>query len=152
MKTNDFSAAIERNINDMIDVWAQAVRSDSSITSDIDLNEGGLRDHLPQVLEEIVELLRSNADLNISNMREARVSTYTRYTQKYRIRNLVAEIAILRAVIFGCLGDFAIYNRQNLELPDYIRAANVINAYLDEELRYGVSIFCENDGYSPVNP
>lgn len=112
--------------------------------SSADLNEGGLRDHIPQVLEEIVALLRTNDAPNIFNTRDARVSAYTRYTQNYRISELIIEIGLLRYTIFNCLNDAIINQNVISELSEYHYVTTTINSYLDEEMRYGSSIFCES--------
>ena len=142
---NEFAAIIEHNIEGLVNDWVQSVRADETIKSSEDLSEGGLRDHIPQVLEEIAELLRQNINPNISNTREARVAAYTRYKQNYRLHDLVSEISLLRRTIFDCLEDCTLNPDVNLALPEYVRAVRLINAYLDEELRYSVSVFREND-------
>ena len=144
MKKNDLADIIAQNSNAILEDWVKAIRADSSVASSRALSKGGLRDHLPQVLEEIVELLRSNSIVNVHNTREARVSAYTRYTQNYRIDELITEVALLRRVIFDHLYASMLDQPTTLDLPQYTRAANLFNAYLDEEMRYGSSIFCES--------
>lgn len=144
MKKNQLADIIEGSINEIVEDWAKAVRDNNTVTSSEDLSEGGLRDHLPQVLEEIIALLRSGDALSVHNTREARVSAYTRYTQNYRIAELITEIALLREVIFRHLSASLLNQPTTLDLPEYTRAADLINSYLDEEMRYGSSIFCES--------
>lgn len=144
MERTELASLIEKNIGKIVEDWVKSVQADATIVSSEDLSEGGIRDHLPQVLEEIVALVRANAMPNVFNTREARVSAYTRYTQNYRISDLITEIALLRRIIFHYIYQFILNEGANLDLYDYIRTANLINAYLDEEMRYGGSIFCES--------
>ena len=143
MKKNEIAAALERNIENIVDSWIESVHSHKGIVSSADLSEGGLRDHVPQVLEEIVALLRTDDAPNSSNTRDARVAAYTRYTQNYRISELIIEIGLLRHIIFNYLNDVIVNQLIISELSEYHYVTTTINSYLDEEMRYGSSIFCE---------
>lgn len=141
MPNQDFADLIERNIENLVEEWMIAVRADESIISSDDLSEGGLRDHVPQVLEEICEILRTEQKPNVFNTREARVNAYTRYCQNYRAQDLAAEISLLRMILLDCLSKSLQYSETKFELQDYFTATRLINLYLDEEMRYGFSIF-----------
>lgn len=143
MKKHELADIIEIGIGEIVEDWVEAVRDNETITTSDDLSDGGLRDHVPEVLEEIVALLRSDSVPNVSNTREARVSAYTRYSQNYRIAELITEIALLQRTLFNHLYASMLKQPTTLDLPEYTRAAHLINAYLDEEMRYGSSIFCE---------
>lgn len=143
MKKNEIAAVLERNIDKIVEDWVTAVHDNRGIQSSEDLSEGGLRDHVPQVLEEIVALLRTDDAPNISNTRDARVAAYTRYTQNYRISELIIEIALLRHIIFNYLNDGIADQKVISEISEYHYVTTIINSYLDEEMRYGSSIFCE---------
>lgn len=144
MKRNELADIVEQSIAKITDDWIIAVRDHQRITSSDDLSDGGLRDHVPQVLDEIITLLRTNSVPNIHNTREARVSAYTRYSQDYRISELITEIALLRRIIFNYLYASMLKQQTTLDLHEYSSASNIINAYLDEEMRFGSSIFCES--------
>lgn len=144
MNINKIADIIERHNTEIVNEWVKAVRETLSFGASSDLSDGGLRDHVPQVLEEIAALLRTGDIPGILNTREARVSAYTRYTQNYRISELVTEIAILRRSIFNRLQTTLISRPSEINLSEYARSADTINAYLDEEMRYGSSIFCES--------
>jgi hypothetical protein len=144
MKSIEFADLIERNIENLVDDWAAAVRADESIISADDLSEGGLRDHVPAVLAEICEVLREGKIPDIFNTREARVSAYTRFEQNYRAQDLAAEISLLRMTILDCLNDRLLNSDRNLQLTEYMAATRLIHLYIDEEMRYGFSIFAES--------
>ena len=144
MRKNEIAAALEQNIDPIVTNWIEAVRANRGIVSSEDLSEGGLRDHVPQVLEEIVALLRTDDAPNVFNTRDARVAAYTRYTQDYRISELITEISLLRCMIFNCLNDVIINQSLISELSEYFYVTTTVNSYLDEEMRYGSSIFCKS--------
>ena len=143
MPNQDFIELIKQNTEKIVTDWIAAVRADESIISAEDLSEGGLRDHIPQVIEEICEVLHSDKDPSIFNTREARVNAYTRYSQNYRAQDLAAELSLLRMTLLDCLTESLLSTAKKFELRDYIAANRLINLYIDEEMRYGFSIFSE---------
>jgi hypothetical protein len=144
MTAPEIASLITDDAPELVRVWVQAVRADERIQSDADLSEGGLVDHVPVMINEIADLLRSGRSPSVENVREARVHAYTRYQQGYRVRDLVRETSHLRLLLLD-------HVRENLSggagaearLAAYHEAARSINLYLDEELRYAVSIYTE---------
>ena len=128
----------------MLRAWIDAVRSDEGITSAEDLSEGGLIDHVPFMLEEISDLLRGGRPVAAADIREARVHAYTRFRQGYRAHDLVRESSHLRLILLDHVKD-GLSSKLNGRTPlgAYHQAARAINLYLDEELRYAVSIYTE---------
>lgn len=145
MKNKEFAELIERNRERLVQDWAAFVRADESIISNDDLSEGGLRDHVPEVIEEICEVLRVGINPDISSTREARVAAYTRFRQNYRAQDLAAEISILRMTLLDCLNESLLSSKMNLKITDYMEATRLIHLYIDEEMRYGFSIFAEHN-------
>lgn len=143
MKNTEFADLIERSKERLVADWAAFVRADESIISNDDLSEGGLRDHVPEVLDEICELLRVGINPDIHSTREARVAAYTRFRQNYRAQDLAAEISILRMTLLDCLNESLLNSKMNLEIADYMEATRLIHLYIDEEMRYGFSIFAD---------
>jgi hypothetical protein len=135
---------IQRSADELLRLWINAVRSDEGITSDEDLSEGGLIDHVPFMLEEISEMLRDGRKPTAADIREARVHAYTRFRQGYRARDLVRESSHLRLLLLDHLND-GLRSKVNGRPPlaSYHEATRAINLYLDEELRYAVSIYTE---------
>ena len=135
---------IDRSAHELLRLWIDAVRSDEGITSDEDLSEGGLIDHVPFMLEEISGLLRAGRAATAANIHEARVHAYTRFRQGYRARDLVRESSHLRLILLDHLKD-GLSRKTNGRTPlgAYHEAVRSISLYLDEELRYAVSIYTE---------
>ena len=144
MALPEIADLIADSTDELVRVWVQAVRSDEWIQSDGDLTEGGLVDHVPVMIGEVSDVLRTGRRPAAENIREARVHAYTRFRQGYRARDLVRESSHLRLILLDHIS-----RRLGGEAPAaaslaaYHEAARVINQYLDEELCYGVSIYTE---------
>lgn len=144
MTLPEIADLIDESAGELLRAWIEAVRSDEGISSDEDLSEGGLIDHVPFMLEEISELLRDGRAATAANIREGRVHAYTRFRQGYRARDLVRESSHLRLILIDHLKD-GLSRKSNGHTPlgRYHEAVRFISLYLDEELRYAVSIYTE---------
>ncbi len=144
MTLPEIADLIDRSAHELLRAWIDAVRSDEGITSDEDLSEGGLIDHVPFMLEEISDLLRKGRPVVAADIREGRVHAYTRFRQGYRARDLVRESSHLRLLLLDHLNE-GLRRKVNGRPPlaSYHEATRAINLYLDEELRYAVAIYTE---------
>jgi len=133
---------IQAHNQDIVNDWTEAVRSDGRIHSDEDLTDRGLRNHVPFIIEEICGLLRVGQTPQAANTREGRVHIYTRYRQGYRARDLVCEISLLRILLLDELAE-QMLSTQAGGLKTYVEAAHIVNRYVDEELRYAISVYTE---------
>ena len=133
---------IQTRNHDIVSEWIEAVRSDPRIHSDEDLTDNGLRNHVPFIIEEICQLLRAGQTPQAANTREGRVHVYTRYRQGYRARDLVCEVSLLRIILLEHLAA-GMLSTQTGSLKTYVEATRVINRYIDEELRYAISVYTE---------
>jgi hypothetical protein len=143
MAQPDIASLIERSASDLVRLWVEAVRADAGITSDGDLTEGGLVDHVPAMIDEICELLRTGARPAAANTRESRVHAYTRFRQGYRARDLIRESSHLRLILHEHVNDKLRFETAEARRGAYHEAARAINLYIDEEMRYAVSIYTE---------
>lgn len=136
---NKLADTLEADIEKLVVAWGEAVRRDPRIKSDAFLSQPELYDHTPAMLEEICELIRAGEEPNTVNARDGRVHIFTRYANGYRGRDLVAEISLLRVTLLDHLA--AICLRE--DFASFTQASRIINLYLDEELRYAVSVYTE---------
>jgi hypothetical protein len=143
MAQPDIANLIERSAGDLVRLWVEAVRADAGITSDGDLTDGGLVDHVPAMIEEICELLRSDTPTLVGGARESRVHAYTRFRQGYRARDLIRESSHLRLILHDHVNDKLRFQTSDARCGAYHEAARAINLYIDEEMRYAVSIYTE---------
>jgi hypothetical protein len=122
--------------------WMDSVRRDPRISSDNSLKDSGLRDHVPQLLEEICDHLQSGASPEVGSVREGPVHVYTRYCQGFRARDLVSEISLLRLILLDHIIKCPTHGSTSID-PGYLDSCRIINLYIDQELRYAFSIYTE---------
>jgi hypothetical protein len=145
MSLPDLADLIQTHNQSIVSNWIQAVRNDPRIHSDEDLSDEGIKNHVPFIIEEICHLLRSGENPQAANTREGRVHVYTRYHLGYRARDLVSEVSLLRLILLDDLADHLFTRRVKGDLKTYAEAARSINRYIDEELRYAISVYTEAD-------
>jgi hypothetical protein len=134
---------IEKHNEDLTSRWIDAVRADARIQSDADLPQDGLRNHIPAVIEEICDLLRSDEYPTLVNTREARVHAYVRFRQGYRARELVRELSLLRVTLLDHLESSLSDESLAVPVGSFISAMRLIDLYVDEEMSYAVSVYAE---------
>jgi hypothetical protein len=134
---------IQANNHKIVTSWIDAVRSDPRIYSDEDLSDHGIRNHVPFIVEEICQLLRAGETPQAANTREGRVHMYTRYRQGYRARDLVCELSLLRLILLDEMAEHLSAGQVMESWKSYVEAARNINRYIDEELRYAISVYTE---------
>ena len=74
-----------------------------------------------------------------------------RLQQGYSGRDLVRELSLLRITLLDYLMEIS---RQRFELTakEHRDAAKILNLYLDEEMRYAISVFCDRSPELPQEP
>lgn len=143
MADEKLAALLKSHIEYLTEIWMQAVRDDARISSDDMLSRSQLRDHVPAMLEDICELLKSGETPDHTNTLEGRVKVYMRLLQGYRGRDLVREISLLRILLLDFLSDKCADASINAGLNQYHSAARIINLYMDETLRNAISAYSE---------
>src|SRR5215469_1806564 len=142
--TNQMTAdRLEAGIQEVVARWRSAVRSDERIRSDAALSQRELTDHVPQIIEEICELIRTDQEPSISTTDEARANVYMRIRQGYSGPELVWELSLLRMALLGYLGELQPEEEAGLDLNSYVDLARTINIYIDLELRYAMSVYTD---------
>jgi hypothetical protein len=139
---------IKENIEPLIENWIAAVRDDPRIESDAKLSRPELIDHVPAIIEEICDLIRSGERPGIRNVSEARVNVYTRFHQGYTGRDLVRELSLLRITLLDYLMEISSDDSRGVDAKDRHEAATILNLYLDEEMRYAITVYCSPSGAS----
>jgi hypothetical protein len=134
---------IEKHNEDLTSRWIDAVRADARIQSDADLSQDGLRNHIPAVIDEICDLMRSDEYPSLVNTREARVHAYVRFRQGYRARELVRELSLLRMKLLDHLEASLSDESLAVTVESYTSAVRLIDLYVDEEMSYAVSVYAE---------
>lgn len=141
MKQASPADRIEANLGTLIETWTQAVRDDPRIESDAILSTPELIDHVPAIVQEICVLIRKDETPGVRNIHEARANVYTRFHQGYKGRDLVRELSLLRITLLDYLMEISLEQPLDVGAEDRHNAATIVNLYLDEEMRYAISIF-----------
>jgi len=143
MLAHELADLIQIRSEEIVNSWMSAVRNDPRIHSDSALSSSGLRDHIPAIVEEICQFLRGSEMPSAGNTQEGRVHTYVRYRQGYRGRDLVCELSLLRLILLNNIAEHLM--DEGCELKHFVKASQTINVYIDEELRYAISLYTEAD-------
>ena len=133
---------IERNIGALIQEWTKTVRVDPRIVSDSSLTTPELIDHVPAIVAEICALMRKDETPGVTNTHEARANVYTRVAQGYTGRDLVRELSLLRIALIDFVMDGVSDEPLGITPADRHRAMRILNMYLDEEMRYAITVYC----------
>ena len=134
---------LEAGIQEVVARWRSAVRSDQRIRSDSALSQRELTDHVPQIIEEICDLIRSDQEPSISTTDEARANVYIRIRQGYSGPELVWELSLLRMALLRYLAELQSEAQLDIDLDRYVRLARILNLYIDLELRYAISVYTD---------
>jgi hypothetical protein len=130
----------ERNIGQLIEDWTQAVRADPRIQSDSRLTTPELIDHVPAIVSEICGLMRQGEKPGATNTHEARANVYTRVQQRYTGGDLVRELSFLRIALIDFVVETASQEPLGITMSDRHDAIQLLNLYLDEEMRYAITV------------
>lgn len=113
--------------------WLKRVRKDPSISCTKALNTEALKNHLPQILDDLIESLRRYGCAAVAgqSVKDAEEHGATRLQQGYGLAEMMREIKILRAVLIFYLGTFDDMH------PDYGMASRLfisttLHGFLDE--------------------
>ena len=142
---------IERNISALIQEWTNTVRVDPRIVSDSSLTTPELIDHVPAIVAEIAALMRKGEMPGVTNTHEARANVYTRVQQGYSGRDLVRELSLLRIALIDFVMESVSDEPLGITPADRHGAMRILNLYLDEEMRYAITVYC-GPGAAVVKP
>jgi hypothetical protein len=145
MPRKAISRLLAANAASLADLWTTAVRQDHRIRSDDSLDHVELTDEVPNMLEELAGLLARDETPSVVSVHEGRAHVYVRFRQGYRARDLVRELSLLRLVVLDFVAAQAGGPELALGVSDYAEAARVVNLYVDEEMRYAITVYTESD-------
>ena len=132
--------ALENKIDELIEKWTSAVRDDPRIESDEKLSKPELIDNVPAIVQEICQLIRDDKTPDVRNSNEARANVYTRVHQGYKGRDLIRELSLLRITLLDYMIEFS-DESPDIDASERHNAATILNLYLDEEMRYAISVY-----------
>jgi len=143
MSYSEAADLIRSNVNKVVADWRSVVRDDSRIKSDADLSTKELTDHVPQIIEQICELISLDEEPSIATTNEARAAVYMRVHQGYSGPDLIWELSLLRMTLLRQIIRFGIDKLIVLDLEQYFRVSQIVNLYIDLEMRYAISVYSD---------
>ncbi len=128
-----FANHLASNKDAILDDWLKRVRADPEIATTETLNTIALKNHLPQIFDDLTETLRRYGSETVAEqaVRDAEEHGATRLRQGYELPELLRELKHLRSVFIFYLRTFEDIN------PDDGMAARLfisttLHAFLDE--------------------
>ncbi len=140
MSQSIIADALENKLDELIEKWTAGVRDDPRIESDDKLSRPELIDNVPAIVQEICQLIRDDKTPDVRNSNEARANVYMRVHQGYKGRDLIRELSLLRITLLDYLMAFS-DESPDIDANERHNAATIINLYLDEEMRYAISVY-----------
>ena len=130
---------------EIIGEWLRAVERNRDISSPEHLGYAELVDHLPELCQELAELLKSpQSDQHRSDIsRTARIHGKYRWRQRYRLKEVIRETSIVRRILFHSWVDA--YAREVPKFNGETRRAaeNIIHQAIDDVIADSVDQFVE---------
>ena|SRR5215471_4805874 len=151
MSKEAIAVEIEEHLERLIEIWTSAVRDDPRIESDATLSKPELIDHVPAIIQEICDLIRKDEVPSVRNSHEARANVYVRYQQGYEGRDLIRELSLLRITLLDHLKQTSEDKKALFDADEAYNASRILNLYLDEEMRYAISVYESAPGASEAN-
>lgn len=127
---------LRANVDAITLTWVQRVKRNPEIESDEGLTLSQLVDHIPEMIEEICDLLTQEEDLDFEKIRAATKHGFMRSAEGYSLSELLRELELLRDCIFGFLADYIADKR--LSSQDAVRALRRINRYFSDDVLFVV--------------
>jgi len=131
--------------DEIIGEWLRAVEQDADISSSADLKYKELVDHLPNVFQDLAELLKSpqSHENRCEVSQAARVHGKHRWRQGYRLEEVIREASIVRRILFRDWVEA--YAREAPEFKGETRksAENLIHQVVDDVVTDSAEQFVE---------
>jgi len=143
MSYSTLAQLIRNNIERILEDWRSVVRDDPRINSDAALSKKELTDHIPQIIDQICELISVDEEPSTATTDEARAAVYMRVHQGYSGRDLIWELSLLRMILLRRVASFGFDKQIVLDLEQYYRVSQIINLYIDLEMRYAISVYTD---------
>src|ERR671915_22541 len=97
---NVLCEALRGSIDEVTLRWVDRVKSDPYIRADDPLTLSQLVDHVPQMLEELCDLLGQGGEPDFKTVRAASSHGYARSLAGYSLTELLRELELLRECVF----------------------------------------------------
>lgn len=134
--------AMQASIDEITLDWVHRIKEDQYIHSDDSLTLPQIIDHIPQMLEEICDLLVHTGEPDFKTIRACSEHGYMRAAEGYSLTDLLRELELLRDCVFNFVAETEI--KQDINRDDTIRALRLINHYFGEDILFVTEQFLKN--------
>ena len=132
--------AMRANIETITLRWVHHVHDDPYLQAkDSKLTLPQIIDHVPQMLEELCDLLDREEEPDFKTIRASSEHGYVRSAEGYSLTQLLRELELLRDAVFNFVAETEI--KQGVNRPDTIRALRRVNKYFGEDIIFVVEHF-----------
>ena len=142
--TKGLCEALRADIDRITVEWVGRVKSDPYMKSDDQLTLEQIVDHIPEMLEEICDLLGRPGEPDFETVRAASSHGYMRSMEGYSLLDLLRELELLRECVFNFVAETEV--KRNVNRADTIRALRLVNKYFGEDTLFVVEHFLKNSG------
>jgi hypothetical protein len=119
--------------------WVRRVRDDPYMKSDDALTLAQIVDHVPQMLEELCDLLGRDPEADFDTIRASSEHGYMRAAEGYSLPDLLRELELLRDCVFNFVAETETVH--NIARAETIRALRLVNHYFGEDILFVVEHF-----------
>lgn len=119
--------------------WVGRVKSDPYMRSDDHLTLAQIVDHVPEMLEELCDLMGRPGEPDFEAVRAASSHGYIRSAEGYSLLDLLRELELLRECVFNFVAETEI--KHNVSRADTVRALRLVNRYFGEDTLFVVEHF-----------
>ncbi|MGH9944187.1 MAG: RsbRD N-terminal domain-containing protein [Pyrinomonadaceae bacterium] len=142
--TSSLCDAMRASIDDITLEWVRRVKADPYISSDDRLSLTQIVDHIPQMLEELCDLLGQENEPDFETIRASSQHGYLRSAEGYSLLDLLRELELLRDCVFNFVAETEI--ARNVSRAETIRALRTVNNYFGEDILFVVEHFLKQRG------
>ncbi len=138
---NKLCSALRESIDALTLDWVARVKADPYLKSDNPLSISQIVDHVPNMLEELCDLLGQEEEPDFAEVRAASEHGYSRSLEGYSVTELLRELELLRECLFNFVAETEIAN--NVNRADTIRALRIVNKYFGEDIIFVVEYYLQ---------
>lgn len=134
---------LRSNVDEITLDWVRRVQTDPYMRSDDRLSLQQIIDHIPQMLEELCDLLSRPGEPDFKQVRAASEHGYMRASEGYSLTDLLRELELLRDCVFNFVAETE--SRRNIPRDQTIRALHTVNLYFGEDILFVVEHFLKRE-------
>ena len=142
--TKALCEAFRADIDRITVEWVGRVKSDPYMRSDDRLTLAQIVDHIPEMLEELCDLMSRPGEPDFETVRAASSHGYIRSAEGYSLLDLLRELELLRECVFNFVAETEV--KHNVSRADTVRALRLVNRYFGEDTLFVVEHFLKQGG------